>query len=398
VRYEHEFLSFAQDRDGVSVLIRKSDGETLTIRGAYLVGCDGGGSSVRKQLGITLRGEGNILHFRQSLFRCDGLFGRIPIGPGPGKGRHYHVADDKATFLIMQDSTRHFTLHSVVERDEDMKTMFERTVPVPVKYEMLYCGPWKQNLLLADSFMQDRVFLAGDAVHLVIPTGGLGMNTGVGEATDLAWKLAAVLQGWGGPNLLASYHAERQPVGLRNVGIATDMYHNNENFCGMVADLERDDAETEALRKQVGAELERVVGREFRTIGAQLGYRYEASPICVPDGTLAPADPMETYVPTARPGSRAPHAWLTDGRSTLDLSGRGFVLLCFAETADTSGLHQAAAKRGVPLSEVSIDDPVVASLYQRTLALVRPDGHVAWRADVLPSDAGRIMDQVTGWT
>ena len=140
------------------------------------------------------------------------------------------------------------------------------------------------------------------------------------------------------------------------------------------------------------------MGREFRTIGAQLGYRYESSPICVADGTPAPPDPMETYVPTARPGSRAPHAWLRDGRSTLDLFGRGLTLLRFAGRTDTSGLHATAAKRGMPFSEVAIDDPAVASLYERTLVLVRPDGHVAWRGHVLPSDRGRMLDQVTGWT
>src|ERR1035437_10281514 len=150
---------------------------------------------------------------RQALYRCDDLFERIPIG----KGRHYHVADAHSTFLIVQDSTRHFTLHSVVDNDTDMQTMFEQTVAMPVSYEMLYVGQWRQNLLLADSYFQDRIFLAGDAVHLVIPTGGLGMNSGVGDAIDLSWKLAATLQGWGGPGLLASYEIERRQIGARNV-------------------------------------------------------------------------------------------------------------------------------------------------------------------------------------
>ena len=115
----------------------------------------------------------------------------IPIGDGPGKGRHYHIADAQSTFLIMQDSTRHWTLHAVVDSPQDMAAQFERAVGVPVRYEMLYVGQWKQNLLLADRYRVGRVFLAGDAVHLVIPTGGLGMNTGVGDAIDLSWKLAA---------------------------------------------------------------------------------------------------------------------------------------------------------------------------------------------------------------
>ena len=118
----------------------------------------------------------------------------------------------------MQDSTRHWTLHSVVQQDEDMKPMFEATVSVPVKYEMLSCGEWKKNLLLADSYGRGRVFLAGDAVHLMVPTGGLGMNTGVGDAIDLSWKLAATLKGWGGSGLLASYEIERRQIGDRNLG------------------------------------------------------------------------------------------------------------------------------------------------------------------------------------
>src|SRR5258706_12765554 len=113
----------------------------------------------------------------------------------------------------MQDSTRHWTLHARVERDEDMASQFEKTIGVPVKYEMLYVGKWRQNLLLADRYQDGRVFLAGDAVHLVIPTGGLGMNSGVGDATDLAWKLTGTLRGWGGPGLLACYEAERRRVG-----------------------------------------------------------------------------------------------------------------------------------------------------------------------------------------
>ena len=165
---------------------------------------------MRKQLGIALSGEGNILALRQALYRCDELYERIPIG----LGRHYHVADAQSTQLIVQDSTRHFTLHSVVERDADMATMFERTVAMPVEYDMLYVGEWRQNLLLADSYGSGRVFLAGDAVHLVIPTGGLGMNTGVGDAIDLAWKLAGTLAGWGGPDS-ARVLRDRAPAGRR---------------------------------------------------------------------------------------------------------------------------------------------------------------------------------------
>src|SRR5512143_101229 len=213
VRYGCEFLAFEQDAAGVRAKV-KARSAVSELTAQYLVGCDGGSSGVRRQLGIKLTGDANLLQLRQALYRCDDLFERIPIG----KGRHYHVADAHNSFLIVQDSTRHFTLHATVASDDAMKTMFEQVVGMPVKYEMLSCAPWRQNLLLADSYGQGRVFLAGDAVHLVIPTGGLGMNSGVGDAIDLSWKLAATLQGWGGPNLLRSYEIERRQVGERNVG------------------------------------------------------------------------------------------------------------------------------------------------------------------------------------
>src|SRR5262245_1650203 len=217
VRYGHEFLSLAQEADAVATTVRDPGGRDIKIRARYVVGCDGGSSLVRKQLGIQLRGEGNLLRLHQGLYYAPDLFDRIPIGNGPGRGRHYHIADAQSTFLIMQDSTKHWTLHAVVDEPARMTAQFERAVGIPVPFELLYVGEWKQNLLLADHYGAGPVFLAGDSIHLVVPTGGLGMNTGVGDAIDLSWKLQATLRGWGGPNLLASYEIERRPVGERNV-------------------------------------------------------------------------------------------------------------------------------------------------------------------------------------
>src|SRR5690242_6971460 len=153
VRYGHECLSIAQNAQEVTAQLRAVDaGTTQTVTGTWLVGCDGGASLVRKQLGIPLRGEGDLLRLTQALYHCPDLYDRLPIGNGPGRGRHYHMADAQATFLIMQDSTRHWTLHAVVDRPEDMKAQFERAIGQPVAYEMLYAAPWKQNLLLADRY------------------------------------------------------------------------------------------------------------------------------------------------------------------------------------------------------------------------------------------------------
>jgi hypothetical protein len=151
------------------------------------------------------------------------------------------------------------------------------------------------------------------------------------------------------------------------------------------------------LRRRCGDALVRGVGRMFRTLGLQIGYRYDGSPICVPDGSPAPPDDPATYVPTARPGARAPHAFLADGRSTLDLFRRGFVLLRFgADAPDGAALVAAARNQGLPMEVVTLHEPGAAALYERKLVLVRPDGHVAWRGNDVPSDPARIVDRVRG--
>jgi hypothetical protein len=238
-------------------------------------------------------------------------------------------------------------------------------------------------------------------VHQLSPTGGMGMNTGVADAADLGWKLAAVLQGWGGPALLESYEAERRPVGERAVRMATVFYKNSENFPKGHPALIENSGQGARLRTQLGDELLRAIGPEFRTVGLQLGYRYEDSPICIGDGTSAPPDDPADYVPSARPGSRAPHIFLRgavprDGRSILDLYGRGFTLLRFPGAPDPSAVAVAAQARGVPLSVAVVDEAPAAALYERKLVLVRPDGHVAWRADTLPEDALALIDRVRG--
>jgi 2-polyprenyl-6-methoxyphenol hydroxylase-like FAD-dependent oxidoreductase len=396
VRYGCELLSFEQDQGAVTARVRAAEGATSQIEALYLVGCDGGSSVVRKQLGIALQGEGNLLQLRQALYRCDDLYERIPIG----KGRHYHVADDHATQLIVQDSTRHFTLHSIVETDADMATMFERTVAMPVDYQMLYVGEWKQNLLLADGYGQGRVFLAGDAVHLMIPTGGLGMNSGVGDAIDLSWKLAAVLQGWGGPKLLPSYEIERRPVGERNVAASRYASLGRRTWRAAYRPEIRDRTPEGAA---VRAELIRIADVEQRKtnemIGAELGYRYAGSPLIAEEPGEAPAYDFREYVPTTWPGARLPHVWLADGTAMQDRIGygHGYTLLRFGSTqVDTAGLQRAFAARGAPLQVLDIPDEAPRDIYERDLLLLRPDLHVAWRGNEAPREPEKLAALVTG--
>jgi 2-polyprenyl-6-methoxyphenol hydroxylase-like FAD-dependent oxidoreductase len=398
LRYGCSFLDFAQDADGVTVNFRREDGGTEQMRGAYLAGCDGGGSPVRKQLGIRLRGEGNLLQLRQALFRCDELYDRIPLGDGPGHGRHYHVADDRASFLIMQDSTRHWTLHATVESDEAMRAQFEKVVGVPVTYEMLYCGEWRQNLLLADRYAEGRVYLAGDSAHLVIPTGGLGMNTGVGDAFDLSWKLAATLEGWGGPALLRSYEIERRQVGERNVGASRYASLGRRRWRSQYRPEIRDSTpQGQAVRDNLTrvADIEQRKTNEM--IGAELGYRYVDSPVIdnIPGG---PEHLFREYHPTTWPGARLPHVWLEDGTPVQDrIPAEGFALLRLGgSTADLQPLLQALRARGAPAVLLDIPDAAARQVYERDLLLLRPDMHVAWRGNAPPADAAALAALATG--
>jgi 2-polyprenyl-6-methoxyphenol hydroxylase-like FAD-dependent oxidoreductase len=393
VRYGCEFISFEQDNAGVRARVNSGGAESV-LSAQYLVGCDGGSSNVRRQLGIKLQGEANLLQLRQALYRCNDLFERIPIG----KGRHYHVADAHSTFLIVQDSTRHFTLHAVADGDDEMKVMFERTVAMPVTYEMLSCQPWRQNLLLADSYGAGRVFLAGDAVHLVVPTGGLGMNSGVGDAIDLSWKLAACLQGWGGPGLLASYDVERRQIGARNVEASRHASRGRRAWrAAYKPDIRDKTPEGEATRANLAriADVEQRKSNEM--IGAELGYRYEGSPVIAPEAGEPPAANFMKYEPTTWPGARLPHVWLSDKTALHDRIGDGYTLLQLGGAQGVgAALAHAFGAYNAPFTMLDIDDERARDVYGYDLLLLRPDLHVVWRGNHAPADPPGLAALATG--
>ena len=394
VRFGHEFVEFAQDADGVTAQVRKSDGEMVSIRAQYLVGCDGGSSAVRKQLGYSMHGEPHIREMRQALFHCPELYEKTGAPPA----RHYHRIDDHWTLFIVQDSREHFTIHAIVDSDEGMARLFEETVGVPVKYEMLHCAKWVQRLLLAEHYGENRVFVAGDAAHLVIPTGGLGMNTGVGDATDIAWKLAAVLKGWGGPNLLPSYETERHQVGARNLkasGAGTQgraMWR--EAWQPNIGDGSPDG---QAALDKLLTLFKQEAPKANRVFGAEMGYRYDNSPIIVGEAG-APEHNLQDYVPSSWPGARLPHVWIEPGRvSVHDRLGDAYTLLRLgAQPADAAALSKAFAEIGAPFAVVDIEGGAPREVYGFDYLLIRPDLHVAWRGNGLPDDAAALARKVTG--
>jgi 2-polyprenyl-6-methoxyphenol hydroxylase-like FAD-dependent oxidoreductase len=402
LRHRHRLERFTETLLGVQAeILDRNSGELRHVMADYLVGCDGATSPVRETLGIALQGRDILSNPIHMYFRTPDLVRRAGRKPatfflpvdGEGLWGNIRVIDPvNGLWRIMVDATDGTATPDTVDREGYLRRAMGR----PLDVEWLGVSIWKRRSVVAERYSRSRVFLAGDAVHQLSPTGALGMNSGIGDAIDLGWKLTAILEGWGGNNLLASYDAERRPIGVRNVGAATRFYATNEGFGRGHAALGEDSTEGAVQRATLGPLLEQRVGEEFRTLGLQLGYRYEDSPICIPDGTQATPDEPETYVPTARPGHRAPHGWLGDGHTTLDLFGRGFTLLRFSPSADVSNIEAAANKRGMPLQVADVDNTEAADLYQRRLVLVRPDGHVAWRADAAPSDALALIDRVRG--
>lgn len=381
VRFGCELVEFAQEDDGVSAVLQTADGRTERVRTTYLVGCDGGASTVRKQLGIKLEGRGAIRKLRQALFFAPELYERIPMG----RGRHYHLAVPPLfPFIILQDSAKHWTLHAAAATDAEMETLFRESVAMPIEIAMLSVNEWTQHLLCAQRYRDRNAFIAGDAAHLVIPTGGLGMNTGVGDAIDLSWKLAAALDGWGGPGLLDAYDAERRPIGLRNVKASGEAM---EGRLGWRA------AETlDEMARRFDAEQRKVT----EILGIECGYRYVASPL-ICDEPGGPDPDNRAYVPTTWPGFRLPHVWLDDGTALHDRLGGGYTLLRLGRTAaDTRVLASELRALGAPLDVVDVPDAAARELYGFDLILVRPDLHVAWRANAAPRDAAAIAATVTG--
>jgi 2-polyprenyl-6-methoxyphenol hydroxylase-like FAD-dependent oxidoreductase len=391
VRFGVELTGFSQDAEGVTARLRANDGEQ-TLRASYLVGCDGAGSTVRNELGIELRGE-SLLTMRQALFHCPDLFARIPIG----KGRHYHFADDRSSFLIVQDDTRHFSLHATVGSDAEMPALFESLAGMPVLYETLYVGQWTQRLMVADRYREGRVFLAGDAAHLVIPTGGLGMNTGVGDAADLAWKLAGAVHGWGGPRLLESYEVERRPIGIRNVAASRKASAGRRAWRSLWRPEITADTEAGARAR---AELARVADREQRWSndlpGIELGYRYTNSPLIAREAGAGPDPDSFGYTPTTWPGARLPHLWLDDGTAIQDRLGRCFTLLHHQNAGDAAAeLAGAFARVGAPFATFALSS--AGPVYEdQGLILVRPDLHVVWRGDAKLPDPDDLAALATG--
>ena len=395
LRYHLGLEGFTQDAGGVRATLRDSlSGQTQTVTARYLVGCDGPGGVVREALGIDLGGLGIVAHSINIFFRAP----RLVALHDKGWARFYRSIDEAGCWseMIAIDGKElwRLTVFDDASPDADAEAYLRRLFGGDFPHEIIDVTHWERRDFVARRYRSNRVFLAGDSAHQCSPTGGYGMHTGIEEAMNLAWKLAAVIEGWGGPGLLRSYDCERRPIARRNVDLATEAFRTITAVPAIDAAAAASaaagiaDPAVETLRAAIAG----FSGSDYH----KFQYAYEDSPICVADGTPPPQGGL-SFTPSARPGARAPHAWLEDGASTLDLFGTGFTLLRLGAAApDTQALRDAAQRAGVPMVEASMADPALADLYGAALVLVRPDGHVAWRGDGAPEDPKEVIARVRG--
>lgn len=386
--------------NGVRATVSRPDGGRGSVIAAqYLVGCDGGRSRVRAQMKAELLGSPDLGRFVGIFFRAPAFDSVHALGRG---SLYWTLNRDAPGVFIAIDGSGHFTFQRNLQPGEEAEAIDPgRTLDAAMgrafEHDILSVQPWRAHAVVADRYRDRRVFIAGDAAHLFVPTGGFGMNTGIGDAVDLGWKLAAVLGGWAPDRLLDSYGLERRPIGVRNTSEAADNYRKMLPAFDAAIQNERDGKLPAPLCQALADGFE--AGRKhFSASGIHLGVRYEHSPLCIPDGSIGPADDPRLYVPTTRAGHRAPHAWIEPGRSTLDLFGPGFVLLQTAEPVHGEQFATAAQAMGIPFRAVHLPQPAVRAAYGDGCVLVRPDGHVAWRATSPPADPAAVLAVATGRT
>jgi 2-polyprenyl-6-methoxyphenol hydroxylase-like FAD-dependent oxidoreductase len=409
VRYGWTLERFSDDGESVRATVRRTDGgPAQRVTAKFLVGADGARSFVRRELGIDWGGVTGI----QREFMGGKMFAVYLRAPGflsvlrhPKAWMYVAVNHQRRAFMASVDGVAEYAFHAALRPGEDAdawteadaRRVFNEAVGAEVPIEILSMGTWLAgHALVAQRLQRGRVFIAGDAAHLFTPTGGLGYNTAIEDAVNLAWKLASVIRGQAPLSLLDSYEAERKPLAERNTGFAR-RFADSVGLFTAKPELDEDSPRGDAERRMASDHLNRHARLEFNIPGVTFGGRYDGSPIIVGDGAALPPDEPNSYVPTASPGGRPPHAWLDDGRSLFDLLHAEWTLLALGPDApSTTAFETAARAAAMDLRVVRLAQASLRELYEAPLALIRPDQIVAWRgacaegvADVLSRVMGR---------
>lgn len=404
LQYEVEVQGLLQDADGVTLTCVDRTLGPRSFCCDYLVACDGGQSRLRDALGVKLEGDVEIARFRSVFFRAPELL-KIMVNPpawlnmviNPDAGGSIFAIDGKELWL----SQIARGARDVTDMDEDDIRQWLRTAAgCDFELEILSHGLWVGRRFIAERFVSGRVMLCGDSSHIWVPYGGYGMNAGISDAANLAWKLAGVVSGWAPPALLSSFELERRPIttqvshavaGLARKNLHAAMINNPP------AQMLEDSNEGQALRDQLGNYLREVNTPQFAPIGLNFSDCYQGSPIVAADPAIPPAYSLDKYTPTTIPGCRTPHIWLADGSSLYDRLGNGFALLRTDANVDVDPLLAAAQQFSVPLTLVDLPNTAeVRALYDVALVLSRPDQYVAWRGACLPENVNALLGLVTG--
>lgn len=394
---------FEQDADRVWAVARDlATGAERRIACRFMLGCDGGGSMVRKGIGAQFVGDDVIQRVQSTFIRAPGLIGLQQETPAwatfslnPRRSGNVYAIDGRERWVVhnyLRDDEAGF---ESVDRDWAIREILG--VGPEFDYDVIAPMDWYGRRLVADRFRDRRVFICGDAAHIWVPYAGYGMNAGIADAMDLSWTLAAYLNGWGGPGVLDAYERERLPITRQVSYFVMDHAHAMAGQRGGVpANIEDDDRAGAAARRKLGRSAYRLNVQQYCCAGLNFGAYYEDSPIIAHGEARAPGYTMATFSPSTVPGCRTPHFWLADGRSLYDAMGPEFTLLRFDPAVDVKGLERAADARGLPLAVLDIPIGTADPAYDRKLVLSRPDQHVAWRGDRTPDDPEALIDLVRG--
>jgi 2-polyprenyl-6-methoxyphenol hydroxylase-like FAD-dependent oxidoreductase len=394
---------FTQGSHGVMAFARNLDGgEQISIACAFLIGCDGGKSIVRKKIGAKFVGTSVVQRVQSTYIRAPTLASLLPGTPA---WMYFSLNPRRCGTIIAIDGRETWLIHNFLYRDEPDFESVDRDwairtilgVGPDFKYEIIAKEDWIGRRLVADRFRDRRVFICGDAAHLWIPHGGYGMNAGIADAANLSWMIAATLRGWAPCAILDAYEAERQPiadaVSRFTMEIALEIMQQRREI---PVEIEEPGAVGDAVRARVGKEAYVLDLQQQCCGGLNFGYFYDRSPIISYDGELHPAYSMHDFTPSTVPGCRAPHLWIEGHRSLYDALGSDYTIVRVDPKAHVSGIIEAAAQRRVPLAIIDVDTPDARALYPRKLTLIRPDQHVAWRGDEEPPAPVDLIDLMRG--
>ncbi|MCX5591027.1 FAD-dependent oxidoreductase [Alcaligenes endophyticus] len=398
-----EFVGVTQTETDATVTVRNLlSGETYDISCQYMIGCDGGKSSVRKAIGATLQGDAVIQRVQSTYIRARSLLENMPEGPAWAT---FSLNPKRCGNMYAIDGVERWLIHNYLKDDEPDFDSVDRDAAIrdilgvapDFEYEVLSNEDWYGRRLVADKFRSQRIFLCGDSAHIWVPYAGYGMNAGIADAANLSWLLAAHLNGWAPASILNAYTLERQPI-------TEQVSHFVMDHCMAMArqrmsvpdNITEDSPAGEAARQKLGEDAYALNVQQYACSGLNFGYFYDQSPLIAYDAEKQPSYSMATYTPSTVPGCRTPHLWLRDGRSLYDALGPEYTLLRLDPQIDVSPIMTAAQEQGVPLQVLDVDSDEASVLYPQKLVLSRPDQHIAWRGDAIPPDVSGLIDRIRG--